>query len=110
MFPCATSIFIRCALLSADCKEAFLSPLSSPELTGDGTGVRTHGQLMNMCVLSVSMPSCVNPAVHDARETAGASTPGWLFHIIHGSSRLLSGTRTNITVFIHPGAVDIGYF
>lgn len=36
--------------------------------------------------------------------------PGWFLHIIHGASQHLSVTRADITVFIHPGVVGIGYF
>lgn len=65
---------------------------------------------MNMVMQSVSMPSCVNPAIQAARETVGASLLLAFYLLFMGASRHLSLTRANITVFIHPGVVDIGYF
>lgn len=47
------------------------------------------------------MPSCVNPAVHDARETAGASNPGcFFFYILFMVPHSVTVTHANITVFI----------
>lgn len=63
---------------------------------------------MNMCMLSVCVPSCVNPAAHDARETAGASLLVGLyvlFIVLH-----LSVSHANVPVLLQPGVVCIGYF
>lgn len=69
--------------------------------SADGTGVKSHVKLMNICMVSVSMPSCVNPAVHDARETAGASTPGCFF-TYYSSCLTASMWPTLILQFLFP--------
>lgn len=54
-----------------------------------GTRVKSHVKLMNMVMPSISVPSCVNPAIHAARETAGASLlAGFyiLFTVLHSIS------------------------